>query len=169
MLSSAYSVSSFNAMLSLRAADEVFSRSKRDQLPLMGELIRRYGLEQHVGIQLLHTHFKLRDGEKLVEAQTSRTSEKITVGQVCAQDNARDLGARICVVTDYASHNWMVYLSCLFVPCASVRLCRSVGPRPVLRLPSFLACGLWWMARGRQWSSLPLERWSRVRPTWCSC
>lgn len=43
-------------------------RENRDRLTELGSVICKYGFEEHIGINLLHRHFDLRQGERLVRS-----------------------------------------------------------------------------------------------------
>lgn len=62
----AYKSDVFDALDVFEAARDQLGQSQ-DVLPELGEVIRQHGLNQHVGISLLHKHFDLAETERLVE------------------------------------------------------------------------------------------------------
>ena len=70
IISSLFDHSLFNALPSLSEATEKFAVEKEKSLTELFKVIRRHKLEDFVGVQLLHGHFRIKKGEILVEKST---------------------------------------------------------------------------------------------------
>jgi hypothetical protein len=68
-----YSTHAFNALPEFGDSKARFSQ-KQHVLDELGRIIRRHGLQKHVGAALIHKHFPLQAGERVVESVSTTHS-----------------------------------------------------------------------------------------------